>query len=275
VNVWPSYASTSALGTATYEAYLDQYMLKVAPPVLSFDHYPLLENGITADYFYNWAEIRRRALGAGVPSWGFIQSVDFGGSGLLRRRRPDERELLWQVNVGLAYGAKGVQYFTYWTPDPPPDAPIWFGQALISREAQRTSLYYAAGRVNAYLRVIGGRLLSLLSESVVHAGERNLPRGARAFRKDTYVTSRSGSPVILSRFRNPSGSADRHLLVVNRSFRKEADARLKLAARLNRVYEVDRATGDYARVRLRGDPSRYLRVRLAPGAARLYLLRSA
>jgi len=52
VNVWPSYASANALGTGTYEACLEQYFEVVAPPVLCFDHYPLLSEGrITADYF--------------------------------------------------------------------------------------------------------------------------------------------------------------------------------------------------------------------------------
>ena len=63
VNVWPSYASNSALGTSTYEEYLRLYLSEVAPPLLCFDHYPLPEGtGITSDYFYNWAVIRRYAL---------------------------------------------------------------------------------------------------------------------------------------------------------------------------------------------------------------------
>ncbi len=46
----------------------------------------------------------------GVPSWCFIQSVDFSwnDSSYPPRRRPNEAELFWQVNVSLAYGAKGV-----------------------------------------------------------------------------------------------------------------------------------------------------------------------
>ena len=89
---------------------------------------------ITSDYFYNWAVIREYSLKFGVPSWVFIQSVDFDGSqvGLAQRRRPTEAEILWQINVSLAYGAKGIQYFTYWTPKVEPDGPIQFGEALVS-----------------------------------------------------------------------------------------------------------------------------------------------
>lgn len=277
VNVWPSYASPNALGTSTYEAYLERYFEVVRPPTLVFDHYPLLADGrITADYFYNWAVIRKYANRFGVPSQTFIQSVGFDGrkAGLTRRRKPNEQELLWQINVSLAYGAKGIQYFTYWTPDTRPGDPIKFGQALISNTGQRTALYYAAGRVNGYLRVIGKTLLPLVSESVVHAGEKNPPRGAKPFQKDAYVKSRSGSPVILSRFRDPAGGADRHMLVVNRSFSKRAVARLKLSSAVSRVFEISRTTGQPDPVALQGDPPRYLPVGLAPGAARLYVLQT-
>jgi hypothetical protein len=73
INVWPSYASPGSLGTATYEEYLQRYMIEVAPPLLIFDHYPLLSGTqITSDYFYNWAVIREYSLKFDVPSWVFI-----------------------------------------------------------------------------------------------------------------------------------------------------------------------------------------------------------
>jgi len=84
------------LGTATYEGYLERYMSRVRPPILCFDHYPLLSGGgITADYFYNWATIRKYSLKYGVPQWVFVQSVGFdpGYSGFKDRRRPNEAEI--------------------------------------------------------------------------------------------------------------------------------------------------------------------------------------
>lgn len=276
VNVWPSYASPDTLGASGYEEYLERYFAGVRPPLLCFDHYPLLSGTkITGDYFYNWATIRRFALKFGVPSWGFIQSVGFDGSkaGLAPRRRPNEREVAWQVNVALAYGAKGVQYFTYWTPDVPPDASIRFGEAMISGAGQRTPLYDYARRTNAYLGVVGKALLPLVSETVVHARERRLPKGAKPFRKDGYVREVGGEPIILSRFRK-AGSTDRHLFVANRSFSNAARSRLKFSGSVKRVFKLDPTTGRFVRARLQGSPPRNLPLRIAPGAARLYLLRT-
>jgi hypothetical protein len=271
VNVWPSYAPLSALGTATYEEYLRLYLSEVKPPLLCFDHYPLLSGTqITSDYFYNWATIRRFSLQAGIPSWVFIQSVDYWGD-LQARRRPKEVEILWQVNVSLAYGAKGIQYFTYWTPDVAPDAWRQFGEALVSVEGQLTPLYYYAKRVNQYLKVVGKVLLPLTTEDVVHAGEKSLPRGAKAFKADGgYVKSTSGSPVILSRFRKPTGGTERYVFVANRSFVNQAETRLTLYDSVNEVFELDSQTGTFARVAQQGT----LLVRLAPGGARLYSLRA-
>ena len=144
VDVFPSYVLPSAIGARQYEGYLDRYMSAVRPPLLCFNHYPLLAGGgITNSYFYNWATIRKFALRHGVPSWVFIQSIgiDNSAAGFADRRRPNKQELLWQVNVGLAYGAKGIQYFTYWTPVKPPDAPVRFGRALVSAGGELTPLF--------------------------------------------------------------------------------------------------------------------------------------
>ena len=269
VNVWPSYASNSALGTSTYEEYLRLYLSEVAPPLLCVDHYPLPEGtGITSDYFYNWAVIRRYALQADIPSWVFIQSADFGGEGasISKRRRPNEAEILWQINVSLAYGAKGIQYFTYWTP-----AATHFGEALVSRDGVLTPLYNYAKRANNYLRVVGKVLLPLTSDSVVHANEEPLPHGATAFKADRYVRSTSGSPVILGKFRKPAGGTDRYLLAANCSFAKEAKTKITLSDSVRKVFKLDSQTGTFASVAQQGT----LKLRIAPGGARLYLLRTS
>ena len=286
VNAWPSYASPgNALQAPSYEDYLDSYLNEaqypgsaIAPPLLSFDHYPLLtDERITTDYFYNHAVIRRFALRFGVPSWGFVQSVGFngGGIGLAPRRAPDEAEILWQINVSLAYGVKGIQYFTYWTPSG--GNGITFGNALITRAGQRTALYYYAQRANAYLRKVGAVLLPLNSGSVVHANEPNPPRGALPFRGNPYVRAASGSPVILGFFNNPAAPAERYLLVANRTPNKSAKARLTISSAVKSVEAFDPSageTGAFARLTLGGSPPQYLYPVMSPGRARLYRLRT-
>ena len=207
-----------------------------------------------------------------IPFWGIIQSLGFDATniGLAKRRSPTEAELLWQVNVGLAYGAKGIIYFTYWTPDSSRETR--FNPALIGPgpNGLPTERYGYATRVNAYLRVIGGVLKPLVSESVAHARVKRLPRGAAAFKPDGYVRAVSGSPVILSRFRSPSGGTERHLLVVNRSSAKQANTQVTLSDAVTEVSEIDRETG------APGPPlSRDLARQIEAGGARLFVLRTA
>ncbi len=278
VNIWPSYASPKyALGTSDYETYVERYCTEVAPPVLCFDHYPLLsDTKITPGYFYNWAVIRKFSRLSDIPSWVFIQSVGFDGSavGMAKRRTPNEHEIFWQINVSLAYGAKGIQYFTYWTPNNPQ---VPYQDALIGRDGNPTPRYYYAQNANKYLSVIGKVLLPLTSESVVHAKEgKRLPRGAKAFKPDRYVRAVDGSRVILSRFLDESTvTNDRYLFVANRSFLKASETRLTLSDLVSEVSEVNSETGEFQPVALTGTPPRNLVVKIAPGRARLYLLQTS
>lgn len=280
LNIWPSYASPQyALGTSNYETYVERYCTEVTPPVLCFDHYPLLsETKITPGYFYNWSVIRKFSRLFDIPSWVFLQTVGFDGSavGMVKRRTPNEHEIFWQINVSLAYGAKGIQYYTYWTPDNPQ---VPYQDALIGKKEpfEPTPRYYYAQNANKYLSVIGRVLLPLTSESVVHAKEgKRLPRGAKKFAPDSYVTAVEGSRVILSRFVDESTETnDRYLFVANRTFLKPAETKLILSDLVSGVSEMNSETGKPTSVALTGTPARNLSMNIAPGRARLYLLQTS
>ena len=272
VNLYPSYVTSGALHADSYEEYVRRFIDEVNPQVLSFDHYPLLDDGerITADYFYNWAVIRQAALQAGIPPWIFIQSVDYNN-----HRLPSEAEILWQINVSLAYGAKGIMYFTYWTPGAGRER---FGTALVTPWEYPTPLYTYAQRANAYLASVGGILLELGSESVQHK-EDPLPRGALPFRADQWLSGVEGSPLIIGRFQAPSpplstdgNEADqRWVLVVNRSFSSPAQSVITMGEAVREVKRHDPVSGGYVSVAV--DVDRTIEVQLPPGGAVLYLVK--
>jgi hypothetical protein len=287
VNVWPSHAyPKNALEAESYTDYLEKYLNKkrypstVPPPVLSFDHYPLLADERTSpDFFYNHAVIRTFARRFGVLSWGFVQSVGFEGSrvGLGVRRPPDEAEIFWQINVALAYGVKGIQYFTYWTPS---DPDVEFKNALITRDGAQTDLYDYARRANEFLRKVGGVLLPLNSTSVTHFGEKRLPRGAKPFKGDSYVKAASGSPTILGSFSDPNVTTDRYVLAVNRPPNRASRTRLTVSGTVRSVERFDPSIGetgegDFVPATLTGDPPRFLTATPGAGRAVLYRLRTA
>jgi hypothetical protein len=279
-NVLPSYAARSMRGTRTYAEYLDLYLKVVRPPLLSFDHYPLLtQNRITPDYFSNWAAIRSRARKHNIPSWIFIQSVDFGGEIISPpRRRPNKAELYWQVNVSLAYGAKGIQYFTYWTPEDR-NSLIHYGEALVNKVGELTSTYDRAKEVNGYLRKVGNQLLPLTSETVMHTGVKKAKPGVQPFKADGWIRAASGSPVILGRFfRNTVDDTSRYLLVANRSLANATAENTRLmisdsVVEVSRFDDASTAPEPYVPVDLEGTSLRSFRVDLEAGRAELYKLK--
>lgn len=260
-NLLPTYASPEQLGVPTYQEYVQQYADILEPELLSYDHYMLLEpSGVREDYFLNWALVREQALRSGLPSWVFILACEH-----MVYRLPTEAEILWQINVSLVYGCKGIQYFTYWTPEGPD-----FTQGLVSKSGELTPLYYSAQRVNTnYLRPVGRELLPLTSESATHANEAPLPDGAEAFTGDDLIAGTSGDPVLLGRFMDARRPRQRWLLVANRSFDSDARAELRVRGRSGEVSEFDPSTEQYRPV---SHHHGRLAVDLAPGAARLYKL---
>jgi hypothetical protein len=245
---------------AGYTAMVQRFIDTVHPPVLSFDRYPILTGGLDINYFDNWAIIRRAGLAAGIPTWVYVQSVKFN-----RRELPTEAQLRWQVNTSLAYGAKGILYFTYWTPDPARGEA--FERAIILPGGERTPLYDAAMRLNhEWLKPVGRELKPLVSESVTHANDNPLPPGTEAFTPDEHVSAVEGGAVVLGRFRAPTEDETRWLLVVNRSDRNETSVRLTFGPAAAGVG------------RFRGGPADYIAARgpvfvqLAAGGAALFRL---
>jgi hypothetical protein len=194
-------------------SYYRNFVDVVKPSLISFDRYPLLAEGQEdANYFHNWAIVRDAALHGDIPSWVYIQTLAYNN-----HREPTAAELLWQINISLAYGAKGIQYFTYWTPEAARGE--GFGPALITVDGKRTPRYDAAKQINTtWLHQVGRELKPLVSESVVHANETPLPNGAVGFTPTYLVSGLSGNSVVVGTFRSrDAASGDRWLLVANRS----------------------------------------------------------
>jgi hypothetical protein len=255
---------TPGMDVPTYTRYLQEALDTVAPPLLSFDRYPMLAGAEDPGYHQNWALVRAAGLRAGIPTWVFIQSLGYAG-----HRLPTPAELAWQVNTSLAYGAKGVQYFTYWTPDTSRGDGFTGAQGLVTVDGERTPLYDAAKQLNAgWLRPVGRELLPLVSESVAHANEAALPAGATGFVPDGRIDGVSGDPVVVGVFA-PAGAGDadtRWVLVANRSFAARAAAQVVVASAYA-ASRFDPASATYAPVGAASVP-----LALPPGAAALLRL---
>ncbi|GAA3135105.1 hypothetical protein JOF29_002146 [Kribbella aluminosa] len=245
-------------------AYYRNFVDVVQPSLVSFDRYPLLSEGREdANYFHNWAIVRDAALHGDIPAWVFIQTLAYNN-----HREPTAAELLWQINISLAYGAKGIQYFTYWTPEAARGE--GFGPALITVDGQRTSRYYAAQQINTgWLHPVGRELKPLVSETVEHANETPLPNGAVGFTPTNLVSGVTGSAVVVGTFRSrDTASTDRWLLVSNRSH----SSRAKAVVVVNQQAVGSVGVFQAARQKYVSQRVGPVQVSLAPGAATLIKL---
>ncbi len=161
INLFPSYASPwGQLGAPSYDEYVSRFVDMVDPDVLCMDHYPRFKPDADGrdGYCADLDVMRRHALRKGIPFWNFFNAMPYGP-----HTDPTESQMRWQVFASLAYGAKGVLYFCYFTPagDEFPK-----GGALIGRDDRRTDKWYAARRINEQLMHLGPTLMQLTSAGV-------------------------------------------------------------------------------------------------------------
>jgi hypothetical protein len=273
INLFPNYASPAQLGARSYAEYVRQYLDTVRPKLLSFDYYALVGAGERESYFDNLEVIRREALRADVPFASILLATPHGPY-----RDPTEADLRWQVYTSLAYGARGILYFTYWTPH---DDTWRFHNGILDEQGRRTDHYQAVQRINAELNALAPTLVQLRSEGVYQAG--SLPRGATPLPAGGTVREVHGADVVVGLFREPRKvrisfnmalpAEPEYLLLANRDPRHAARLRVSLRPEINGIAEVSRRTGREGRLETPdGIAENVYTIRLAPGDGRLFAL---
>ncbi|MCS7224208.1 MAG: hypothetical protein NZ959_06600 [Armatimonadetes bacterium] len=230
INLFPTYATQQQLGTPTYDEYVDQFLKIVKPRVLSYDHYALLQGRDRPDYFLNMEIIRRMSLQAGIPFWFILLSTPHWGY-----RTPSEGDLRWQVFTALAYGAKGIMYFTYWTVEEE-----GWGDGIIKKDGTRSERYEIVREINREVKVLGPLLLELDSRQVYHLGG-SLPDGASRPNPDSWVQKVDGGSIVVGELVHHKGSE--FLFIVNASYKEETNVAVFLKKPVASAYEVLRSPG--------------------------------
>ena len=110
------------------------------------------------DFYNNLAVVRRVALEKKLPFWACIQSVAHFGY-----RVPADETLRLQVYSALAHGARGIEYYTYYTPERGN-----YRLAAVDGFGQRTPTWEALRRINAEVAALAPTLLRLQSTGVFH-----------------------------------------------------------------------------------------------------------
>ncbi len=192
VNLLPLRADKVATESASnykqlYEEYLTTYCDNFNPKYLSYDHYPfewgtdvitgtLLTGADSGRYFENLAIVRKVAEEKKIPFWTMIQTGDFFGANSVAKpdNSPSEGEFRWQVNVELAFGAKGIQYFPLVQPEGweiQANGTTNYRHGLIGANGEETRLYGYAKETNQQIKAIDHVLMNSKSEGIMVTGE--------------------------------------------------------------------------------------------------------
>ncbi len=265
INLFPSYASEEQLGSDRFAEYVRSFITTVKPAILSYDHYPLREpNAAETDWHGDLNVIRNESRKAGIPFWICLQSEGIEG-GL---RVPTRPEIFWQAGTALAHGARGIVWFTYWTPSPTQeiprdeqDGPYLLEKhvgGMLTRSGKRTPRYDHVREANRFLHLAGSALTGWDNAHI-------------ALWKDGRAKDDGNSPCLTlhgRQFRAVVGTfarGDRRRVVIaNDSYSKPAT--VSLQSRNGWHYGEILASLEAEKVVARGRPSMW---RLAPGGCLL------
>jgi hypothetical protein len=220
LNLFPNYASREQLfgpdaqeisGKNDYAEHVAAFIREVPLPFVSYDHYSIVvEKGTRVQrpkYFENLDIIATQSQKSGLPFWAFALASSHWDYPV-----PTVGELRLQMFSNLAYGAQGLQYFTYWTPGTD------YQHGPIEMDGTRSVVYDRIKLVNQEIQNLAGVFLGAKMISVWHTGDYRLPDGTRRVISwptpvKTLVTSENGAVVSLLE------KGDRQFLViVNRDF---------------------------------------------------------
>jgi hypothetical protein len=250
INLLPDFVSSAALGTDTYREHVERFMAVVRPPLLSFDYYPFKTDTDRDSFFDNLSLVRDVAQTHRVPFMLIVQAMPHGPY-----RDPTEAEIAWQVNHALAFGARGISYFAYWTPVHVAGADRWRFRHGLVEDGEPTEHLFQAARINATARAIAGQLDGLHSIAVVDSLGRfgaRLPLGPLA--------GFAGGPVTAGLFSD--GSPGLTMVLVNQDYRAPTSVRLILRPGAALPQAFDFTTSRWHRVH-------NTRIALLPGASTL------
>ena len=284
INLFPTYANEQQLGVSAnaadrarvgypqnfagvgtddgtvlrYREHLKRFVETVKPELISYDHYHFLKpdkDGRKVDggqYFLNLALIRMAAMEAGKPFLNIIQANTIEKSW----RLPNAEEMRFLVFTTMAYGGRGISYFTYWGPT---------NYGGLYQDGRPSPKLEAVVTLNREMARFGPALMQLESTGVYHSGP--LPYGTQAIPTNAPVQMAGPGDFVLGLF-GKAGTTTA-FMVVNRDYTRESRAVLQFTQGTVFVEELDRQTGRWSRYTWLS-PHQTLPVELKAGDGRLF-----
>lgn len=206
------------LGASSIELFYKGFIEKVHPSILSYDHYSIQIGSdeeiealgpnapnvfgkvvVKPDYFEALDIVRWFSTLYGIPMWAFTCSVRHGAYPI-----PTEGYMRFQLMCNLAYGARGLEYFTY-----------AYAEAMVRADGSTTPQWEMARAINRDIHHLWKIMKDLRSIAVYHTGP--VWYGTRMLHTSTQpgTLNVKGDPAVIGIFDDKEGT--KYAFLVNRN----------------------------------------------------------
>jgi hypothetical protein len=131
----------------------------IGQPFLSYDNYSLVGGEMLEPFYNNLEIVRRISQEVRTPFWNCILA-----NAHFNYMEPSDATFHLQVYATLAYGGRGIQYFTYYSPH---NGNYRLG--AIDQFGNKTATWDALRRINLEIHALAPTLLRLRSTGVYHS----------------------------------------------------------------------------------------------------------
>jgi hypothetical protein len=203
-NLLPNYSKRPGPG-GPFKDYLTSFVQQVHPKAYSYDHYSLFEGGgVREAYFPNLETARKVSLRTGVPFWQVLL-----GNSHFHYAEPTAAGFRFQVYSSLAYGARGLGWFTFTARERGN-----YRCTALDAYGRRTPTFDLLRDVNLQAQRLAPSLARMRSVEVFHTPR--VPTDCRGIESSKYLSAVKGGQFLVGEFEQdqPTTAA---VLIVNTS----------------------------------------------------------
>ncbi len=239
VNLFPYRVSPDRLGVRDYDSYVRMLVNTIGQPFLSYDNYSLV-NGEMLDSFYTNLEIiRRLSLETKTRFWNCILANSH-----FNYMEPSDATFNLQVYSTMAYGGRGIQYFTYFAPTIGN-----YRMAAVDQFGNRTPTWDMLRRINNQIHALAPMLTRLHSTGVYHypnVPDQGQPLSASRLIESVETTQRYVVPPVAGRILIGEFEDDAkrpYFLIVNKDLKNSFQFRVRLRQEGRKLIRISPYSG--------------------------------
>jgi hypothetical protein len=164
------------------------------------------DGSIRGSYWTNLEAVRNACKKHHIEFWNIVLAVAH-----FSYREASAADLRFEAYTTLAYGGRGLAYFTYFAP-----AVGNYRGAAIDQFGNETPTWHHLQNINLQIQKLGPTLLKLESDDVYHFGD--VPPQCKGPPTNSLVSSTPGGNFLVGEFTRQDGS--RYVLIVNKDLAK-------------------------------------------------------